>query len=64
MPSHRKLSPFAKLVRSFKGTSGNPVKKAAKVWRSKKSLCKSPKRTWVKGKRSVRRGHCRKASRK
>ena len=58
--SHKKLSGFAKLVKSMKGSKvkGNIMKKASKVWKSKKSLCKSP-RKWVKGKRSVRKGHCR-----
>ena len=56
----RKLSGFAKLVKSLKGskTKGNIMKKASKIWRSKKALCKSP-RKWIKGKKSVRKGHCR-----
>jgi hypothetical protein len=61
MPS-RKLNQFQRLVRSFKG-SKSPVKEAAKAWRSKKSLCKKP-RKWVKGKSKgshKRKGHCRKS---
>jgi hypothetical protein len=61
MPSHKKLNGFQRLVRSFRG-SKSPIKEAAKVWRSKKSLCKSP-RKWVKGSKKgshKRRGHCRK----
>jgi hypothetical protein len=57
MPSHKKLNGFQRLVRSFRG-SKSPIKEAAKVWRSKKSLCKKP-RKWVKGSHK-RRGHCRK----
>ena len=60
MPS-RKLNSFQRLVRSFKGTK-SPIKAAAKAWRSKKSLCKKPRR-WVKGTSRgsrKRKGHCRK----
>ncbi len=60
MPS-RKLNKFQRLVKSFRG-SKSPIKSAAKAWRSKKSLCKKPRR-WVKGTSRgshKRRGLCRK----